>query len=441
MEESLIRVEQLRIIKNQTLSVRLTMSKGNQKYFQSNNFFVKFPEEVHDVSPSILYIPIISGIICVAWTIGADIYVEELDKTYLESLNKIRLIMKPWYPKLPFTTKIHVANIVENKFHKEGYSLLFSGGVDSLTSFFRHKNKNPQLIMIWGAENPPYTQKIKAKMEEQFQDFLDTENFKLNFINTNSRAVRNEKYLGAKFGRHLTDFSWWGSMDHYIVLTGLCAPMTVNHSGTVLFPSTFTKEFNYPWGSYPFIDNQISWGDVNVLHDGYEFSRQEKVRYLSNYMRESGRFLPLRVCWTPRARAPKNELNCSRCEKCVNAMTGLMLENINPNCCGFSQNDEFFEYLKKKVSKHDRGKHDIFMWEDIQRNIPDRMASDLCKHEGFCEWLKTFDVAGTERARNINILMRCFLLMYYRLPRNTQNEVSKHRDSLRPLRKLVFLSS
>jgi len=441
MNGSFIRIERLKIIQNRTISLELTISKNNQKYFQTNQFFARYPNDIQNVPPGILYIPVISGIICVAWTIGADIYVEELDKTYVEALNKIRLIMKPWYPKLPFETKIHIGETRDHKFQKKGYSLLFSGGVDSLTSFLRHKQENPRLIMIWGAENPPYSQEIKAKMKTQFQNFLDKENFRLNFINTNSRAVRNEKYLGAKFGRYLTDFSWWGSMDHSIVLTGLCAPLTVNHSGTVLFPSTFTKEFNYPWGSYPFIDNQISWGDVKVLHDGYEFRRQDKVRYLSNYIKESGRFLPLRVCWTPRANSPTKELNCSRCEKCVNAMTGLMLEDINPNLCGFNQGADFFQYLKKKISAHDRGKHDIFMWKDIQKNLAERMTSELCRHESFCEWLEAFDVSTTERARNINILMRCFLLMYYRLPRNTQTEVSKHKESLRPLRKLMFLST
>lgn len=32
--------------------------------------------------------------------------------------------------------------------------LLFSGGVDSLASYIRHREKKPNLIMIWGADIP-----------------------------------------------------------------------------------------------------------------------------------------------------------------------------------------------------------------------------------------------------------------------------------------------
>ena len=112
--ESFIKVEKLRVINNQTLSFRLTMSKNNEKYFQTNQFFARYPEDIHNVPPGILYIPVVSGIICVAWTIGAHIYLEELDKSYVDALNKIRLIMKPWYPKLPFKTKFHAYSVSEN---------------------------------------------------------------------------------------------------------------------------------------------------------------------------------------------------------------------------------------------------------------------------------------------------------------------------------------
>ena len=86
-----------------------------------------------NVDKSILYIPIVSSIITVAWAVGADIYIKELDKTYLNSLSKIKLVFEKWYPQFSFSTNIYAENFVSNQFNGERYGLLFSGGVDSQT--------------------------------------------------------------------------------------------------------------------------------------------------------------------------------------------------------------------------------------------------------------------------------------------------------------------
>jgi hypothetical protein len=66
----------------------------------------------------------VSSIITVAWAVGADIYIKELDRTYLEYLEKLRIIMKQCYPELSFSTSIHVKNVISN-IHLE-FEILFS---------------------------------------------------------------------------------------------------------------------------------------------------------------------------------------------------------------------------------------------------------------------------------------------------------------------------
>jgi len=136
-----IRIEEPRILKNRLLLSKISCSGSIEKYFQQELFYVEYGSDIQSVSTSILQIPVFSNIITVAWAVGADVYVQELDRSYLESLNKIKLVLKKWYPRFPFSTHIYVEKIVSNKFSNQKYGLLFSGGVDSTTSYIRQKKK------------------------------------------------------------------------------------------------------------------------------------------------------------------------------------------------------------------------------------------------------------------------------------------------------------
>lgn len=418
-----IKIEQLKVLKNRLLT-KLSYSKNVEKYFVSNLFYVEYDQHVYNVSKSILYIPAVSSLITVAWAIGADIYVEELDKTYLESLGKIELVMKDWYPNLPFSTNIHVEKVVPNSFSNNGYGLLFSGGIDSTASYIRHKSKKPDLIMVLGLDIPLDEEKFWRKVKNEYEDFAHRENVKINFIKTNARQFIDERLLGIEFGRYLTS-SWWGGFQHGIFLLGLCAPLTVEHIGTILIAATYTRQFKYPWGSHPLIDNKISWADVGVVHDAYELSRQEKIRYvLKNYVRNSGHHPFLWVCWSS-----LRDFNCGKCEKCSRTIIGLVLENIDPNKCGFNINSKFFDFLKQNLidSRFIWGEDEDFMWKDIQRHIPEVMGHNLHDSKKFFEWFKTFDVSGNMRKRNIirNTIKSRLRYFYYKLPSNIQNKINR----------------
>ena len=136
---------------------------------------------------------------------------------------------------------------------------------------------------------------------------------------------------------------WWGSVSHGLTLLGLVAPLTaLKKIKTVIIAATHTKDFKEPWGSHPLIDNNIRWADVRVIHDGYELSRQKKIRY---YIIRYPHYLPyLRVCYFSR-----NNYNCGYCEKCLRTIIALILEGINPTrTCNFNVNinARFFNYVK-----------------------------------------------------------------------------------------------
>lgn len=419
-----IRVEELNILNNRQLFFRLSCSPKIKRFFSSKLFYVSYDKDISGISPSILYIPVISNIVTVAWATGANIYVKELDKTFFESLNKVRSVMREWYPELPFSTNIDVRKIVSNNFSNTKYGLLFSGGVDSTVSYIRHRDKGPNLIMIRGVDIPLNKEELWRRVKNKYSKFAYQENVKVNFLETNIHGFINERLLNAEFGKYLTDFSWWGSIHHGIGILGLCAPLSaVENIRTIFVASSHTREYFRPWGSNPLIDNKISWSNVNVKHDGYELSRQQKIRnVLKPFIINTDIYPHLRSCLSS-----SYEFNCGNCEKCLRTITGLMLENIDPARCGFNVDRKTFINLKEAFIKRKLtlGENKVFMWKDIQKHIPEVVTTNLYNSKEFFEWFKNFDVLRCRKGKSTTLLRYMIYQIYHKLPRTIQNIILK----------------
>jgi len=412
------------------LLFKLDYSRKLKAYFSSDYFYVEYDEDIDDVDESILYIPVVSALIPFAWATSADIYVRKLDKTFLESLTKVKMVMKKWWPRLPFSTKVNVEEVILNRSSGIKYGLLFSGGIDSTTSYIRHRDKKPNLIMIHGADVPLSKKEFWRKIKIVYESFAKEEGVDINFIKTNMRQLLNEKLLDAEFGRYGSDLSWWGSFYHGIALLGLCAPLTIaKHIGILLIASTHTHKFKYPWGSHPLIDENISWAGVKVIHDGYNLSRQEKIRYiLKRFINDSGRYPPLRVCYSQ-----FRHFNCDRCIKCYRSIIGLTLEGIDPNKCGFNVDSKFFATLKRDFIKGKLKLDDdnFFFFRDIQEHIPEKLDHDLYHSKEFFEWFKDYDLRRNYKKHRIkNLVPLSLYRIYYGLPKSFQSAISHLEHSI-----------
>ena len=96
------------------LESKTQVPKKIRKYVKNNVFFAEYDVEVSN-NLSILNIPLTAAMLSLAWVTGSDIYVEELDKTFKENIEHLQILFNKMYPKLPWTTKIQVDNLVENK--------------------------------------------------------------------------------------------------------------------------------------------------------------------------------------------------------------------------------------------------------------------------------------------------------------------------------------
>jgi hypothetical protein len=87
----------------------------------------------------------------------------------------------------------------------------------------------------------------------------------------------------------------------------------------LLVPSTFAYGQLIPWGSHPLLDELWSIESMEVIHDGAEARRVDKISMLARDHRSV--FRHLRVCLKNQA----GPGNCGRCQKCARTMMALEL--------------------------------------------------------------------------------------------------------------------
>ena len=421
-----IKVEEPKILKKRCLISRITVSKNIDQFFRSKNYFFCYDIDIVDVPTSILQIPIVSNLITIAWAVGADLYVKEFDNEYLTSLNEVKNLFERWYPNLSYSTKIFFDKLVTNKYPNGESGLLFSEGLDCIASLISNKEKKPHLIFIWGIDIPLEEKQFWVKVWNDSKKYAENEGVELHYVKTNLRRVMNEIRLNAIFGKYLYA-DWWTSIQHGLSFVGLCAPYTkAKGIGTLFYATDHSPTCKYITGSHIFYQNNFCWGNTKVIYDGLKSSRQEKIQQLKEYIQDPNKSLKIRVC-----SGQYQEFNCSKCEKCRRTILGLVLENIDPNSCGFHVTDSFFSSFKDYLLSS----HDKFIvndsvgcfWRDIQKSTPEKIDYNLYNSREFFQWFRSFNLKTKVRRRTPNFVWDLGSL-YIRLPQKIRVVTDKFKS-------------
>ncbi len=401
------------IAQENKIVAKIKVSPEIARFVLEDTFIAEYDTNIENSPESILAIPVLSTLLPVAWAVGADIHMGEVDETYLCAMEEVKSQLRKWYPQLSYSTRIHAREIVRNQFDNSGHGILFSSGMDSLFSCARHRSKNPILISICGGDIPYYAAGFWAKVKDWILKFASDQGLSIRFIRSNMREIINRELIQNKFG--ITN--WWGNVSHSMILIGLCAPLTIEEIGSITIAASHTHDFDHPWGSHPLLDPKISWSDVKIVHDGYDFSRQDKIRYLSARWPIYLKYL--RVCYFQHM-----AYNCGRCEKCLRTITGLLLENQNPKDCNFEVDDDILHFIRKCFSKRklSLGASDIFMWQDIQKHIPSAVQNGEYDQKNFFAWLKGFDLTNYHKNR----LAAAIFLVTYLLRSKNMSDWARH---------------
>jgi hypothetical protein len=356
------------------------------RYFVENVFIAEYSVTISSVPDQIILIPFLSTVLPICWATKTEVYVPIIDETYAISIKAISEVLQLFYPDMHFCSKVYPKTTAKSFYPNECKTskamMLFSGGVDSLATYMRHKDEQPVLVCIHGADIGYYNMADWQVALKNAQSFAHVTGCKLETVRSNFKQIISFVMLIGF--REKIHGDWWSYVMHAFAMLGLCAPLTfVEGTETLYIAASYTYGSLLPFGSHPLLDNKVKWGPLAVFHDGLELNREEKLMLIGDYSKRRSIDIFIRSCFDKTSEGA----NCSRCEKCSRTIVGLELAGYNPENFGFKLCPDTFHTIKRKLETHEWYFNEgmCHTWKNLQRyslrnmNLPHKEASVLIK--------------------------------------------------------------
>lgn len=395
-----------------------------RRFFSGEDFRAEYSVDVSDVPEPVLAVPVVAQVCPVAWMQNADVAVPVLDETFRESLREVHRALTEMYPDLIRGGALVCSELVDDRPVGEpsGTGLLFTGGVDSTFSFVRHRDEDPALINVQGWTVKPDEdekwQGVKAHLEKFGADHgvgnLYVRSNMLSFLRNVMLIAYSEPHVGG---------AWYSSVGHGLGLPGLCAPLAYATGITDLHMSPSQWDgIALPWGSRPEIVENVTWSSTATHLTGYEYTRQERIQAIADYVRTEDPDLALAAC------SDETGQNCGRCEKCCRTAVGLLLAGLDPSDHGFPFDSRTFSYIRNQFESGNwefREDEHVHHWEDLQSHA----SVEETQYEGtrrFLEWLREANFESyVDRSRE-PFENRFIYPIYRSIPYNLFNTLDNH---------------
>lgn len=400
-EANRIHVRNVTVSEGGTVRYSVQYGADVSRYFSGETFYVQYDRDMRQVPRGILMIPLLANLCPVAWIAGADVYVDELDKDFRDSLDKAKAAFAAMYPRIKFSGELRAGRLTEDAPAAEPNrtAAFFSGGVDSLGTFLRRKDENPYLITIWGGDIGLHQAHIWREVKRSNEAFAQMHGMESLFLKSNLRGFLNEELIAFNFGRFT--HGWWPGVQHGIGMVGLCAPLAyalgIRH---LHVPSALPPKLSraVPDGSNTTVNNQLRWAGATVALEGEEITRQDKVALIADYIRGTGRKLTVRVCWSH-----KQFGNCGRCEKCSRTIAGLLAEGVDPAMAGFPPAADALDPIRQQLPKWLGAGSALRVeyWDEIRMRSIRNDAAIRPEDRAFFDWFRKLDLPSMGGKRSV----------------------------------------
>ena len=335
MDEKLIVLDRINVL-GDTLEYEFSFSKCLRKYFAfSEKFYVKYEFSVEQIPNAILVIPFICNVLPIAWVLDAKIVCDELDKDFYESIERFKKGYIDQYPDISFLGMVYPKKLIDTKTINEdrhNVVMFYSGGVDATATMIRHLQEKPLLVTLWGADLMPGDEGGWKVVYSNNYNTARLFGLDYTYVKTSFRTFINEIELHELVKAINEGYGWYHDFSHGIGIISHAAPITYYYGADLVYiaASVTDNDKEFYGASMPFIDENVKWAGIRVIHDGFHLNRQEKLDYISSYMKQNKKEIPLRVCWEIR-----DGNNCCHCEKCYRTLAGLLLTDSDPRRFGF----------------------------------------------------------------------------------------------------------
>lgn len=363
-----------------------------KKYFNKRRaYMIDYYENIEMVPLSIAVIPFFTNILPIAWIFDVTIEVDELDKKFYDSIFEFKKGYEKMYPMLNFKGDIKVNKLIDNnyKHEKKNVAAFFSGGVDALSTLVTHIDEKPLLLTLWGSDIKLEDENAWNTVKMQINDTSKEFGLTNLFIKTEFRYLFHEKLLDFYVQPKCKD-KWWHGFQHGIAIIGHAAPIAYKYNlDTIYIAASFTPEFHTSCASDPTIDNYVKLSNTSVFHDGYNFSRNEKILNVCEYCDNNDKIISFRVCL-----GSKGDENCCRCEKCYRTIAEIIIEGKDPKNYGFDITEETFTNMEYDMKNRILLGH-TKNWERIQKHLNEK--KNIFENDKRLNWLYNYDISKVNK--------------------------------------------
>ena len=256
-----------------------------------------------------------------------------LDRVLHDNLLGLRRVWSAWYPELePIPIEAHTIigadrREVPTDPSKRTISC-FSGGIDSLFTFFRHQDQ------VLGDGTAPIDDFLSIGGFNSSMDDFDQMHRELESFATRVGRRLIPVLTNIRYGDHAIDTPystghWEERLAHGAFLAGI-VHMLGGRYKELIIPASSPYGRLQPWGSHPMCDPLLSSSDLRVVHDGASFNRTVRTEIVA---RDDEALAILLVC----ERNDRRSGNCSRCQKCLRTMAML-------DCLGAKDRAKTFDW-------------------------------------------------------------------------------------------------
>ncbi len=257
-----------------------------------------------------------------AMMLGEDIRIEgTVDSELLDAVrSRVMPLLLTWFP---FLHEISVSSDTRAPLlpasGKGTTGLAFSAGLDACYTAVKHGDHLDWLIAARGFDVRSYQDELWRKTQKSIATAARVLDKPLHVIRTNTREISHYEAIGTRKGRIDPRYYSIGRMGAVGTFMAAMGRNFAPSCSRFMLNAGVRYEDLRPFGSHPQLDVLWSTSQQQVLHEGCEADRAEKVVFLKEHHPEL--LGCIRVCFLP----THGKINCSQCEKCLRTMADIRL--------------------------------------------------------------------------------------------------------------------
>lgn len=384
---------------NRTIVYDFTVSDGLKQFFTGKPFFVEYPLEITAVPDAVAAVPFVCSVLPLIWISGSVLEIPELDGAFYRCLPELKKGYEAMYPETTFPGELRVGKVIDCDTSADGgCAVFFSGGLDSVHTLISHLEEKPALISIWGADVACDNEEGWKTVSGAIDEYSEAYGLEEAVIRSGFRAFDMEWEVDKVYREQLKT-NWWYGAKHGIALLGHAAPYAYlkKLSTVYIASSNCVEEKEDRCASDPTLDNHVRFTSCRVIHDGYEYGRQDKVHNLVEYVHTTGKAVPLHVCWESQTGS-----NCCECEKCYRTILGLLAEGEDPADYGFANAADTLGKMRQVIIGGRKiGSNVNLEWRKIQERV--RQNREMLRQKPSWKYIKWIDEADLSHPEKLTL--------------------------------------